>query len=186
MTNRIVETSDGGFTLEDLTEVSHNIFSVGGGSPALQTGAMVHMANPGVTDYDYNNVPFNAVDYDSDGFWDADNNQMLVPAGLGGLYLVQAGVYVGASGAIDGAVFEITLNHTEWNYDPLLFDLVKVIAAGANDWRGSYAMAVHMADDCASQLDGYATPYRPTRTINLQGGLGCYFAIWRLGDLGYD
>jgi hypothetical protein len=91
MVDHIVETSDGGFTLQGLTEVSRNVFSVGGASEfvgcrgglssALRTGShtldLSTIAGPNSADS--NSGPI----YDTGGFFDFDeddHSEIVIPA----------------------------------------------------------------------------------------------------------
>jgi hypothetical protein len=52
------------------------------------------------------NIPWDVTIYDTDGFWDEPNNQWVIPADLGGCYLITwYAVFDGSDASIDGADF---------------------------------------------------------------------------------
>lgn len=148
--------------------------AAGGGSQPVS--AYVKLLNDAAVG-DGSPVPFDAVQTDADGYWDAMNFQFVVPAGKAGVFLVGGALAVYGSpdpmtkgrGLLDGSL-------SLYSQPPLTFGLAPDITA--TEFSGSATKLIYAADGDIQTL--YCNTDQPAIAV---AGAGCVLWLLRLGDL---
>jgi hypothetical protein len=128
----------------------------GGGGSALASGAVISLQGNATVNAAAV-IPFNTVEKDTDGFWDATNHRWVIPAGLGGLFVLGANIALQDDVALLNANLGLSLSGAGPN---LAFPLTDP-SFGTDIWRAGGAAVDYMsAGDTISQnlaLEGVAS-----------------------------
>jgi hypothetical protein len=112
--------------------------NAGGGGSQAASFAIVRLNVPATVNSG-ERIPFDTVQHDTDGYWNAINSQLVIPAGKGGLFLIASAIFADNAAAMTNGLGVLE----NGGLDP---NLQYPLVADGSSWNGSGSCIVRLGE----------------------------------------